>query len=87
LGTVCYTVRKLPAFLSIEVLRIVYFANFQSLFEYGIIFCGNSSYTCHNFSPKKEYLELWLELLPDAHVALDLENWAFYLFRVCIFNY
>jgi len=37
LSTVCYTIRKLSSVLNIEVLRIVYFANFKSFLDYGII--------------------------------------------------
>jgi len=43
LNTVCYTIRNLYSLLNTEVLRIVYFVNFQFLLEYGIIFWGNSS--------------------------------------------
>jgi hypothetical protein len=42
LSATCYTIRKLSHVLNIDVLRIVYFANFHSVVEYGIIFWGNS---------------------------------------------
>ena len=37
LSTLCYTIRKLSFVLNIEVLRIVYFANFKSFLDHGII--------------------------------------------------
>jgi hypothetical protein len=38
----------------IEVLRMVYFANFQSVTDYGIIFWGNSTSSSQFFFPPKE---------------------------------
>jgi hypothetical protein len=49
LSSVCYVVRELSNILNIVTLRIVYFAYFQSLLNYGISFWGSSS-TVHNFS-------------------------------------
>jgi hypothetical protein len=46
-STVCYTIRTLSSILNTEVLRIAYFANFQSLLENGLIFWGNSSHIDH----------------------------------------
>lgn len=43
LSAVCYTTRKVSSVLNSEVLRLVYFENFQSLLEYGTIFWGNFS--------------------------------------------
>jgi hypothetical protein len=43
LSTAVYTIRKLSHVLNTDVLKIVYFANFHSVIEYGIIFWGNSS--------------------------------------------
>jgi hypothetical protein len=38
LGSVCFIMRKLSHVLNTESLRIVYFAHFQSLILYGLIF-------------------------------------------------
>ena len=56
LSSVCYVLRKLSNILNIVTLRIVYFAYFQSLVNYGIIFWGSSS-TMHNvfLMQKKNY--------------------------------
>jgi Uri superfamily endonuclease len=43
LSTACYTNRKLSHVLNTDVYKIVYFAKFHSVIEYGIIFWGNSS--------------------------------------------
>ncbi|GFG37002.1 hypothetical protein Cfor_05719 [Coptotermes formosanus] len=54
LSTASYTIRKLAHGLNIDVLKIVYFANFQSVVEYGIIFWGHSPNISHIFFAPKE---------------------------------
>ena len=49
---VCYAIRKLSYFLDIEILRMVYFANSQSVTDYSIIFWGNSTSADHIFCSK-----------------------------------
>jgi len=44
--------------LNIEVLRVAYFASFQSLLEYGIILWGNSSHIGHIFSLQKRIIRI-----------------------------
>jgi len=44
--------------LNIEVPRVVYFANFQSFLEYGIILGGNSFYIGHVFSVQKRIIRI-----------------------------
>jgi hypothetical protein len=53
LSTACYTIRKLAHVLNIDVLKIIYFANFQSAVDYGIIFWGNSSNMSYIFAAKE----------------------------------
>jgi hypothetical protein len=43
LSSVCFIMRKLSPILNIQTLRMVYFAHFHSLVNYGIIFWGNTS--------------------------------------------
>jgi len=43
LSTECFAVRRLFHILSIDVLRMVYFAYLHSVMKYGIIFSGNST--------------------------------------------
>jgi hypothetical protein len=56
LSSVCFVMRKLSNILKLVTLRIVYFAYFQSLVNYDIIFWGSSS-TMHNvfLMQKKNY--------------------------------
>jgi hypothetical protein len=53
-----YTIRKLSHILNINVLEIVYFANFHSVVEYGIIFWGNSSNIGHVFLLHKKIIRI-----------------------------
>ena len=58
--------RKLSNFLNIVTLRIVYFAYFQSLVNYGIIFWGSSS-TMHNvFLMQNRIIRIVLGLGPRS---------------------
>lgn len=52
----CYSIRKLSILLNIGVLTIVYFADFQFLLEYGIIFWGNSTHIGCTFSIQKRII-------------------------------
>ena len=58
--------RKLSNILNIVTLRIVYFAYFQSLVNYGIIFWGSSS-TMHNvFLMQKRIIRIMLGFGPSS---------------------
>jgi hypothetical protein len=54
LGSVRFIMRKLSHVLNIESLRIVYFAHFQSLILYGLIFWGTPANTKRVFCFKRE---------------------------------
>lgn len=43
LNKVCYTIRSIKMFVSLEVLRMTYFSNVHSILSHAIIFWGNSS--------------------------------------------
>jgi hypothetical protein len=58
LRAACYTIRKLSHVLYIDVLKIVYFANFHSGIEYGIIFWGNSSNIGHVLLLQKKVIRI-----------------------------
>jgi hypothetical protein len=60
LSAACYTIRKLSRVLNTDVLKIVYFANFQSVVEYGIIFWENSSNIGHVFLLQKKVIRIML---------------------------
>ena len=55
LSSVCCAIRKLY-FVEIEVLCLVYFANFQSVVDYGVIFWGNSTSPSHIFLLQKSII-------------------------------
>jgi hypothetical protein len=58
LSAACYTIRKLSHVLNIDVLKTVYFANFHSVVEYGMIFWGNSSNIGHVFLLQKKVIRI-----------------------------
>jgi len=43
LSAVCFAIRMVKSFLSAETLKIMYYAYFHSILNYGIILWGNSS--------------------------------------------
>jgi len=55
--------------VGIEVLCVVYFANFRSLVDHGVIFWGNSASPSHIFLFQKK-IELWWEFLLDVWVGV-----------------
>jgi hypothetical protein len=66
-SSVCYVMRKLSNIVNIVTLRIVYFAYFQSLVNYGIIFWGSSS-TMHNtFLMQKRIIRIMLTV-PSLYI-------------------
>jgi hypothetical protein len=58
LSAACYTIKKLSHVLNTDVLKTVYFANFHSMVEYGIIFWGNSSNIGHVFLLQKKVIRI-----------------------------
>jgi hypothetical protein len=43
----CYAVGAVKSFMLQETLRMIYFSYVNSIMTYGIIYCGNSSYSCN----------------------------------------
>jgi hypothetical protein len=64
LSSVCYVMRKLSNILNVVTLRIVNFAYFQSIVNYGIIFWGSS--TMHVFLMQKIIIRIMLGLGPRS---------------------
>jgi hypothetical protein len=58
LGAACCTIRKPSHVLNTDVLKIVYFSNFHSVIEYGIIFWGNSSNIGYVFLLQKRVIRI-----------------------------
>jgi hypothetical protein len=46
----CYIIRILYYFLTLEHLKTLYFAHFQSLLQYGIIFWGSTTYNAKEYN-------------------------------------
>lgn len=62
LNSVVYTLRCLRSSVKRDVLRVVYYSNFQSLLSYGIIFWGSSSTAYNVFIVQKLALRTLLGL-------------------------
>jgi hypothetical protein len=62
LSTVCFIMRRLYHVLTIDSLKLIYFAHFQSIVKYGIIFWGTSSNLKHIFLLQKRVLRIMLGL-------------------------
>ena len=54
LGSACYLIRKLHASCSIDTLKLVYYAYFHSVMEYGVMLWGNSTDSKRIFFIAKE---------------------------------
>jgi hypothetical protein len=54
LDVVCFTIRNLTLILNADVLRLVCFAYFHPLLQYGIILGGNSAHVQHVFKVQKK---------------------------------
>jgi lipoprotein signal peptidase len=64
LSSVCYVMRKLSYILKIDTLRIVHFAHFQLLINYGISFWVSSSTMHKVFLIQKRIIRIMLCLGP-----------------------
>ena len=53
LSTACYAIRITKPYMSLNILRIVYFSYFHSIMNYGLLFWGNSSYSTKIFRLQK----------------------------------
>jgi hypothetical protein len=58
LGGACYVVRRLYPLCEISTLKMVYFAYFHSIMEYGIMFWGTSSESKKNFLQQKKIIRI-----------------------------
>jgi DNA-binding CsgD family transcriptional regulator len=54
LNKVCYAIRSIKPFMSLDVLRSTYFSYVHSIISYGIIFWGNSSHSEEIFKIQKK---------------------------------
>lgn len=64
LNTACYSIRVLSKYMNFISLKIVYFANFDSVLRYGIIFYGNCVNIGRLFVIQKRTLRAMLKIKP-----------------------
>jgi len=58
LNTVCFVIRTIQAIMSLETLRMVYFAYMHSIISYGIILGGNQPYSDKIFKIQKRVIRI-----------------------------
>ncbi|CAH1981659.1 unnamed protein product [Acanthoscelides obtectus] len=62
LNNACYSIRVLSKYLDLKTLKTVYYANFESIVRFGIIFFGHSSDTNRIFLVQKRVLRCILKI-------------------------
>ena len=60
LNSTCYVIRSTRSFISMKNLRTIYFSYVHSIVAYGIIFCGNSTYSNNIFKLQKRAIRIIL---------------------------
>ena len=70
LSTACFAAWRFFQILSIDILRLVYFASFHSILKHGIIFLGNSTNICHVFTLQKRIITISLVYGLTAHAQI-----------------
>ena len=58
LNKACYAVRAIKPFMSLNILRTIYFSYVHSVMSYGIIFWGNSHHSNNIFKIKKRIIRI-----------------------------
>lgn len=56
LSSVCFLIRQLRNIVSIDILRVIYYAHVQSVFPYGLIFWGSPAHMHYVFMMQKKIL-------------------------------
>jgi hypothetical protein len=54
----CFEIRSVKHFMSLEVMRLIYFSYFYSVLSYGIIFWGDSMYNKYIFKIQKRTIRI-----------------------------
>jgi hypothetical protein len=60
LSVVCYVIRSIKPYVSLNTLRIIYYSKFNSIINYGLPFWGNSSHSIKIFRIKKNIIRTML---------------------------
>lgn len=93
LSAVCYSVLILSRYLDFDTLKVVYYANFQSILKYGIIFWGSSSHFNRVFVIQKRILRImtrkkYRESCRDTFRQNNiLTAYGVYIYEVLLFTY
>jgi hypothetical protein len=58
LNKACFAIRSVKSFMSLEVMRLIYFSYFHSILSYGIIFWGNSVHSKYIFKIQKTTIRI-----------------------------
>lgn len=91
LKSVIYSMNVLKKHVNLDVLKIIYFSNFQSLLSYGIIFWGNSQHVNRVFVIQKLVLRIMMGMgyrescrgMFKANNILTVHG--LYIFRILLF--
>jgi len=67
LSRACYADRAMYSFSSLNTLKMIYFANFYSVINYGIIFWGNSSESNKIFLAQKKIIRIMTDSRPKTY--------------------
>jgi len=91
LNTACFVIRTIQAIMSLETLRMVYFAYIHSIISYRIIFGGNQPYSDKIFKIQKRVIRIitssrmrdsWRELFKKLEI---LPFYSQYIYSISIF--
>ena len=79
LGSACCSIRKLHASCSIDTLKLVHYAYFHSVMEYGVMLWGNSTDSKRIFLLQKRIIRIMMGSAPRASYEDCLRNWEYSL--------
>jgi hypothetical protein len=71
LNKVCFAIRSVKPFMSLEVMRLIYFSYFHSVLLYGIIFWGNSVHSKYIFKIQKRTIRI----ITNAGIRYSCQDW------------
>jgi hypothetical protein len=58
LNKACFVIRSVKAYVTTEILRMLYFSHFHSVMAYGVIFWGNSVSSQNIFKIQKRAIRI-----------------------------
>jgi hypothetical protein len=94
LGSACYAVRPVKAYMLQETLRMIYFSYIHSVMTYGIIFWDNSPHSIHIFRLQKRIIRIITdsrsrdscrELLKELKILPPPPPQSWYIFFLLLF--